>query len=186
MKATLVAFLIGLVAGVAGMAYVGSKQYGKLKTFADSIAKSDSVAKAEVHNFKDSMGTVVATLTAKKQKVIVKAIADTSGVAAAESALVVARTTADSMKDLKTANEALKAVNVNLWKALAFSDSISAVKQQVIDSLSHTVDGLNDSVQKLTQRINKLHGTPKWLSISFEVVKIGGAAYGGYELGKHH
>lgn len=186
MRNYLIAFAVGLAIGVAAMWYWGDRQYASLKTYADSTRVADSTITARAHKYSDSLEGEVAKLQTRKQKIIVKVIADTAGVAAAESLLVAANSTSDSVKALKAEVSVLKDVNKTLWQAVAVADSQTVLERHRADTLLAKVDTLNVSVQKLTQKISALHGTPKWLRISFEALKVGGAAYAGYQIGKRH
>jgi len=182
----LIAFAAGLVMGLVGMWYVSGKQYASLKTFADSTRAADSTQVAQVHHYSDSLEMEVAQLSARKQKIITKVVADTSGIAAAESLIVAASTSRDNIDAQREEIAVLKSVNKSLFAALAISDTMFAREKQRGDSLQHTLDSVNQSVQQLTERINKLHGMPTWFKVSVEIVKIGGATYAGFQFGKRH
>jgi hypothetical protein len=179
-------FAAGLVLGVAGMWYWGGKQYGALKTYADSTKTADSIKVAQVTHFSDSVEQEVTKLQATKQKVLVKFAHDTIQADVAESLLAKALTASDSVRDLSNEVLQLKNIKLDLMSALALADSVIQAEKHRADSLQNTLDAVNNSVKLLTEKINKLHGTPTWLKVGTEIVKVGLAGYAGFKLGQSH
>jgi hypothetical protein len=174
-------FLAGLVLGglvVGGMVLVlGNRQYAKLQAYADSVGVADSTKAAQVKKYSDSITALVSIVSVQRTKIIVRTKVDTTQVAA-----VLAR--AKSASDSAAQVPVLLAANRNLFQALTLSDSIIRAETRRGDSLQTVTESLNQGMQRLVGRINSLHGTPTWLKVSFEVLKIGGAGYVGWRVGR--
>lgn len=183
MDARLGWFVTGIVVGAGAASYAGSRAYTNLKIHADSVRVATDSSVLAAHRFSDSIKKKVDVTETKKQKIIVKAVADTAKV---DSLLAMAMTNKDTIDALKSQVELLKDVNRNLFQALALSNEQIQAERTRADSLQRAVDGLNVSVQDLARRINALHGTPKWLKIGTEVVKDVGIFVAGVQYGRNN
>lgn len=177
---------IGLVAGAAGVAYAGSREYASLRQYANSVAQHSLVVDSTAHKLSDSTKILVTALSQKKTTIVTRVKKDTAAANRLDSAVRAAKTSTDSIQALVQEVVVLKSANVGLYQALAIADSISRLEHSRGDSLQTMLDSANVQVRTIAKKIDALHGTPKWLSISFEVLKIGGAAYAGYKVGQHN
>lgn len=182
MKSEIWWLVAGIVIGAGLTFYVSDRAYRDLKVHADSVSIASNSTVRAAHRVSDSLKARNAILEAQKQKVIVRAVKDTTDAARADSLLAVAWTTEDSIIALTEEVTALKSTVKDLWEALAIANSQIEIEKHRGDSLLAKTDTLNSNVQDLTQKINKLKGTPKWLKIGTEVVKDVGLVYAGTRL----
>lgn len=177
---------IGLALGVGLTRWRDNAQVVALQAHADSAARSaaarDSAQIVRIKATNDSLAVLRATKAAAKA-------AETAALAGADSlarALAAVTTAADSIPLLN--GEVL-----NLRIAVAKADArttIAEAETQVwrFRALKAETDVglLNDQIQDLNTQIQALnhHALPKWFRVSLEVVKLGGAAYAGYQVGK--
>lgn len=173
------------VAGLS-MAYCfGDRKVQALQHYADSVAQvarnRDSVATA----VSDQLADTVAALNKRKTRVVMVARADSATVAKLDTAIAQAETLGEKVTLLEEQNTVLKRENLNLWQALAISDSALTFATARGDTLQVALHDqtaqiivLNTRIQQLTPR------TPKWLRISLRAVEIGAAFYAGTQAAK--
>lgn len=186
MKDTAIAFVVGLVIGFAAMWYISGKEYAPLKAYADSTARSSNLDKIRAHEYSDSMENLVRLLQEVKAPIVLRVHNDSAQVAAADAALKIAKTMRDSNVVLVREVEDLKSQVTDLHGIISLDFLQVMDERRRGDSLLAKIDTLNLRVQSLTQRVDAVHGTPKWLSVSFDIVKIGAAGYIGYRIGRKH
>lgn len=193
MKERLFDLLIGglagflLAAGLSTLCY--DKSVRRLQDYSHQVATSSARITTHARETADSLRRHADSLGRSRQLLISKnIIPDTTAAHDAHSAADRARAIGDLRAEnvaLRVENIALRRAVLNLWMAQRIDSLVIAAERARGDSLSEALNDVNLQLQSLAVRVEQLKPPPQLLRISWEVVKIGGALYGGYQLGKH-
>jgi len=190
MKGRLFDIVAGLIAGLLIGWGSGAVCYDKhLRAVQDYAKAASDSSRIEVQVYRaqaDSQRHKADSLTKVRQPVIIVARRDSETAARLDSSLVAQKTAADSNVILLAENESLKQSNLNLWQALQQSDQIIALERARGDSLNKVLGDVNLRLQSLASQIEGLKPPPKWIRVSFEVVKDIALVRAGYEYCKHN
>jgi hypothetical protein len=173
-----------LAAGLSTLCYDQSVR--RLQDYSHQVARSSATITLHIRARADTLRRRADSIAATRRTVIARVEQDTVSAALANRALQNARTVRDTNVALRLENQALRQAVGGLWVALQQSNQIIALERARGDSLDHALGQVNRQLQGLAARVEQLKPAPKLLRISWEVAKLGGAVYGGYQLGRHH
>lgn len=186
-KGLLLTLLVGAAIGYAATTWAKDAQIARLKVTADSVRVADSVTAAHALAFADSVAKVVVAKDAEEAAAKAQAATAAKSVATFHDALhaAIANNTV-ALAAFDSLEAAHAAEKQQLQNAIVAADAKVLALTAANDTLRLAIGDLNRSVAFLANRVNALHGgtTPKWLKVSLEVVKIGGAFYAGVQAGK--
>lgn len=168
---------LGVIGLVVGALVAGLLTKSCSDKSIEELQAHSKVTVAEATAFGDSMVRVADSLRRQQVRVVTVVKQDTTAARVARQALASAKNARDSIALYQIENANLESAKLGLFQALALANAES-------DSLRRRGDSLQTVVSDLGRRIERLKPRPKWLRVSIEVVKIGGAAYAGYEAGR--
>lgn len=177
---------IGAIAMYVLTLTCSDKQIADLKHYADSVGVVAETSYAQASHFSDSIQTLNHVLANHEGKVITVVRKDQATADSLAKVVASAHTVRDSNVALVQEVASLQQASNGLVVALKDANERAALETQRADSLQRSLDVMRTSVAAIVNKTNQLRGTPTWLRVSFEALKIGGAAYAGFKLGQHH
>ncbi len=182
----LVTFVCGVLLGAGVAVEYGQKQLRATKATVDSLTQVANSTTAFALSLHESLHAAEDSLQKAKRPMVVRLAADSTNAARADSALAAVGTARDSILTLTAGNEALKAELIDV-RALWHLDSLTmAAQRRDADTLAAALKRVHDDLDLANRRVQQLEApeAPKWLRVTFEAAKIGGAFYGGVQFGK--
>lgn len=184
-KYYIAALCVAFAAGAAWGRWGPDNRVDALKAAADSIAAAAVARDSAALRVADSLRAYADSIANARAPVIVVVRRDSAAAARADAAVAAARTARDSNVALVAAVRARDGALAGM-RALAVLDSLTIAAERARgDSLAVALRDQTAAVLDLNARLQSLdRRRPKWARVAMEVVKIGGAAYVGYEIGR--
>lgn len=188
LKGRLFDLLIGGLAGfllAAGLSTrCADRRMRELREYSQQQASAARQLVAHGRARADSLRRRADSIAATRQVVIHQVVQDTVAAAIAQRSLAAARTVRDTNVALRLENQALRQAVSGLWAANRQAEQIIALERARGDSLDKALGEVNGQLQAVNARVQDLKPAPKWLRVSWEVVKLAGAGWAGYQLGR--